>query len=67
MSFDSLFEPDLYVDVDDVIGWVMIPIDKKELWTMNLPLEIRILWAMRAQSMRYKLVLGFKEIYPKNQ
>ena len=41
MNFDSLLEPDPYVDVDDVVG-VMIPIDEEEMWTINLPLEVRI-------------------------
>ena len=50
MNFDSLLEPDPYVDVDDVVG-VMIPIDEEEMWTMNLPLEVRISWVMWAQSM----------------
>ena len=45
MNFDSLLEPDPYVDVDDVMG-VMIPIDEEEMWTMNLPLEVRISWVM---------------------
>ena len=45
MNFDSLLEPDPYVDVDDVVG-VMIPIDEEEMWTMNLPLEVRISWVM---------------------
>ena len=45
----------------------MILIDEEELWIVNLPLEIRILWVMWAQSMKYKLILGFKEIYPKRQ
>ena len=45
MNFDSLLEPDPYIDVDDVVG-VMIPIDEEEMWTMNLPLEVRISWVM---------------------
>ena len=49
--FDSLCEPN---------SWVMIPIDEKEMWAINLPLEVRISRAMWAQSMRYKLILGFK-------
>ena len=48
VSFDLLLKLDPYVDVDDVIGynhnwW-------KGDWTMNPPLEVRILWAMWAQS-----------------
>ena len=44
MSFDSLCEPNPYINVDDIMG--QIPIDKKEMWTMNPPLEVRISWAM---------------------
>ena len=45
----------------------MIPIDEDEMWTMNPPFEVRILWAMWAKSMRYKLILGFKKIYQKKK
>ena len=49
VNFDSLLKSNPYVDVDDVIGydhnwW-------KGDWTMNLPLEVRILRVMWAQSM----------------
>ena len=43
-----------------MMSWVMIHIDEEEMWTMNPPLEVRILRTMWAQSMRYKLILGIK-------
>ena len=43
-----------------MMSWVMIHIDEEEMWTMNPPLEVRILRTMLAQSMRYKLILGIK-------
>ena len=44
VSFDLLLKPNPYVDID--CRGVMIPIDEEEMWTMNSPLEIRILRAM---------------------
>ena len=50
VSFDLLLKPIPYVDVDNVVGfWSQF--DEEEMWTMNLPLEVRILRAMWAQSM----------------
>ena len=40
VSFDSLLKPDLYVDVDDIMGYD--PNWWKGNWTMNPPLEVRI-------------------------
>ena len=49
MSFDSLLKPNPYVDVDNVVGlWSQF--DEEEMWTMNLPLEVRILQAIWTQS-----------------
>ena len=49
VSFDSLFKPDPYVDVDDIMGYD--PNWWKGSWTMNSPLEVKISRAMWAKSM----------------
>ena len=49
VSFDLLLKLDPYVDVDDIMGYD--PNGWKEDWTMNPSLEVRISWAMWAQSM----------------
>ena len=49
VSFDSLLKPNPYVDVDNDVGlWSQF--DEEEMWTMNLPLEVRILQAIWTQS-----------------
>ena len=45
VSFDLLLKPIPYVDVDNVVGFLS-QFDEEEMWTMNLPLEVRILRAM---------------------
>ena len=45
VSFDSLLKPNLYVDVDNVVR-LWFQFDEEEMWTMNSPLEVRILRAM---------------------
>ena len=49
VNFDLLLKLDPHVDVDDVMGYD--PNWWKGDWTINPPLEIRISWAMWAQSM----------------
>ena len=49
VSFDLLLKLNPHVDVDDVMGYD--PNWWKGDWTMNPPLEVRISWAMWAQSM----------------
>ena len=50
VSFDLLLKPNPYVDVDNVVGlWSQF--DEEEMWTMNSPLEVRILRAKWVQSM----------------
>ena len=48
VSFDLMLKLDPYVDVDNIMGYD--PNWWKGDWTMNSPLEIRISWAMWAQS-----------------
>ena len=49
VSFDSLFKPDPYVNVDDIMGYD--PNWWKGNWTMNSPLEVKISQAIWAESM----------------
>ena len=52
-----------------MMSWFMNPIDEEEMSIMNSPLEVKILWAMWAQSLELNKIWAFwvlKEIYPKS-
>ena len=66
VSFNSLLEPNSYVDVDDVVGlWSQLMKRKCGPWICLL--KWRCCGPCEPNScswMIYKLILGFKEIYP---
>ena len=61
MSIDLLLEPDLYIDVDDVVSY------EPNWWRGNVDHEFAS-WSEHGMGPvnPIHLILDFKEIYPKN-